>query len=199
MSNPGDLCQLADLQNWLPTAPPDSANAELQQLISAASGLICRYTGRSTFAPTAYADTYDGNGKNWMLLRQWPVISITSIALTEWGSTTSINVSDPTQFQLEAPIPVGGNQRLTLTATPYAVFPRGRGNVQIAYQAGWTTIPYEVVQACVEIAGEAYQRRNRIGQVSVTSQGQTTVSFSQRDMPAPVAQSLQPYIRRVPI
>ncbi len=196
MSNSGDLCQLSDLQAWLPTAAPAGAEAELAQLISAASRLICQYTGRSTFAVQAYADTYDGAGKNWMLLRQWPVVSVTSIALTEWGQTTTI--TDPTKFQLEQPIPAGGNQRLTLTSTPYAVFPRGRGNVQITYQAGYAEIPYDLIQACVEIAGEAFTRRNRIGQNSVTMKDQSTVSFSQRDMPASVATMLQSYRRLVP-
>jgi hypothetical protein len=196
VSNPGDLCQLSDLQNWLPTTPPDSANAELQQLISAASGLICRYTGRSTFGPTAYTDTYDGAGKNWMLLRQWPVLSVTTICLTERGVSTTL--SESTAFQLEAPIPAGGAQRLTLVS-PHLYFPRGRGNVQIIYQAGYATVPPDVAQACIEAVGEAYQRRNRIGQTSVSSQGQTTVAFSQADLNAAAKAMLQPYIRRLPL
>jgi hypothetical protein len=193
----GDLCQLADVQAWLPNAPTASPGVDLiSQLITAASRAICAYCGRGQFTPETYTDTYDGAGKTWMLLRQWPVLSVTAIALTQCGVTTT--VTDPTTFQLEAPIPAGGAQRLTLVS-PHLYFPRGRGNVQITYQAGYATVPPDVAQACIEAVGEAYQRRNRIGQTSVSSQGQTTVAFSQADLNAAAKAMLEPYIRRLPL
>jgi hypothetical protein len=193
----GDLCQLADVQAWLPNAPTSSPGIDLiSQLITAASRAICAYCGRGQFTAQSYTDTYDGAGKTWMLLRQWPVLSVTAIALTQCGVVTTI--TDATAFQLEAPIPAGGAQRLTL-ASPHLYFPRGRGNVQITYEAGYETVPADVAQACIEAVGEAYQRRNRIGQTSVSSQGQTTVSFSQSDLNAAAKAMLEPYIRRLPL
>jgi hypothetical protein len=193
----GDLCQLADVQAWLPNAPTASPGVDLiSQLITAASRAICAYCGRGAFGSESYTDTYDGAGKTWMLLRQWPVQSVSAIVLTRCGASTTI--TDPTAFQLEAPIPAGGAQRLTLVS-PSLCFPRGRGNVQITYQAGYPTVPPDVAQACIEAVGEAYQRRNRIGQTSVSSQGQTTVAFSQSDLNAAAKAMLQPYIRRLPL
>jgi len=193
----GDLCQLADVQAWLPNAPTASPGTDLiSQLITAASRAICGYCGRGEFIAQSYTDTYDGAGKTWMLLRQWPVLSVTAIALTPSGVTTTI--TDAAAFQLEAPIPAGGAQRLTLIA-PHLYFPRGRGNVQITYQAGYATVPPDVAQACIEAVGEAYQRRNRIGQTSVSSQGQTTVAFSQADLNPAAKAMLEPYIRRLPL
>jgi len=193
----GDLCQLADVQAWLPSAPTASPGVNLiSQLITAASRAICAYCGRGQFTAQSYTDTYDGAGKTWMLLRQWPVLSVTAIGLTQCGVITTI--TDPTTFQVEAPIPAGGAQRLTLIA-PHLYFPRGRGNVQITYQAGYAAVPSEVAQACIEAVGEAYQRRNRIGQTSVSSQGQTTVAFSQSDLNAAAKAMLAPYIRRLPL
>jgi uncharacterized phiE125 gp8 family phage protein len=193
----GDLCQLADVQAWLPSAPTASPGVDLiAQLITAASRAICAYCGRGQFTAQSYTDTYDGAAKTWMLLRQWPVLSVTAIALTQGGVATT--VSDPTAFQLEAPIPAGGAQRLTLIA-PHLYFPRGRGNVQITYEAGYAAVPADVAQACIEAVGEAYQRRNRIGQTSVSSQGQTTVAFSQSDLNAAAKAMLEPYIRRLPL
>ena len=193
----GDLCQLADVQAWLPSAPTSSPGVDLiAQLITAASRAICGYCGRGQFLAQSYTDTYDGAGKTWMLLRQWPVLSVGAIALTQCGVVTTLG--DPGQFQLEAPIPAGGAQRLTLIS-PQLYFPRGRGNVQITYQAGYVSVPPEVAQACIEAVGEAYQRRNRIGQTSVSSQGQTTVAFGQSDLNAAAKAMLQPYIRRLPL
>jgi len=193
----GDLCQLADVQAWLPNAPTGSPGTDLiSQLITAASRAICGYCARGQFLAQSYTDTYDGAGKTWMLLRQWPVLSVSAIALTQCGVTTT--VADPTVFQLEAPIPAGGAQRLTLIA-PHLYFARGRGNVQITYEAGYESVPPDIAQACIEAVGEAYQRRNRIGQTSVSSQGQTTVSFSQADLNAAAKAMLEPYIRRLPL
>jgi hypothetical protein len=193
----GDLCQLADVQAWLPSAPTASPGVDLiAQLITAASRAICAYCGRGQFLAQSYTDTYDGAGKTWMLLRQWPVLSVATIAITRCGVITTL--TDASQFQLEAPLPAGGAQRLTLIA-PDLYFPRGRGNVQITYQAGYATVPPEVAQACIEAVGEAYQRRNRIGQTSVSSQGQTTVAFSQSDLNAAAKAMLQPYVRRLPL
>jgi hypothetical protein len=193
----GDLCQLADVQAWLPNAPTASPGVDLiSQLITAASRAICAYCGRGQFVAQNYTDTYDGAGKTWMLLRQWPVLSVAAIAITQCGVVTTL--TDATSFQLEAPIPAGGAQRLTLVS-PHLYFPRGRGNVQITYQAGYVTVPPDVAQACIEAVGEAYQRRNRIGQTSVSSQGQTTVAFSQSDLNAAAKAMLEPYIRRLPL
>jgi hypothetical protein len=194
----GDLCQLAEVQAWLPNAPTTSPGVDLiAQLITAASCAISAYCGRGQFPATNYTDTYDGAGKTWMLLRQWPVLSVSAIALTDWGGATT-TITEASDFKLEAPIPAGGAQRLTLIA-PHLYFPRGRGNVQITYEAGYATIPPEVAQACIEAVGEAYQRRNRIGQTSVSAQGQTTVAFSQSDLNAAAKAMLQPYVRRLPL
>jgi hypothetical protein len=193
----GDLCQPADVQAWLPNAPTTSPGIDLiSQLITAASRAICAYCGRGQFTLQSYTDTYDGAGKTWMLLRQWPVLSVTAIALTQCGVSSTI--TDATTFQLETPIPAGGAQRLTLIS-PHLYFPRGRGNVQITYQAGYPSVPADVAQACIEAVGEAYQRRNRISQTSVSSQGQTTVAFSQVDLNAAAKAMLEPYIRRLPL
>jgi len=193
-----DLCQLADVQAWLPNAPTASPGVDLiSHLITAVSSAISAYCGRGQFLAQSYTDTYDGAGKTWMLLRQWPVLSVTAIALSPYGGVAA-TITDATAFQLEAPIPAGGAQRLTLIA-PHLYFPRGRGNVQVTYQAGYASVPPDVAQACIEAVGEAYQRRNHIGQTSVSSQGQTTVAFSQSDLNAAAKAMLQPYIRRLPI
>lgn len=192
-----DLCQLSDVQAWLGvTAPTAPQTAILGRMITAASALVCNYCGRGPngFQAQAYTDTYDGYGKPWMLLRQWPVSAVTSIGLMDCGTVTTI--TDATKFTLEQPIPAGGNQRLTLLG--YYSFPRGRGNVTITYTAGYAIVPFDVAQATIEIVGEAYRRKDRIGQVSTTLNQQSTVSFSQADMNASIKTMLTPYRRLVP-
>ena len=189
----GDLCEIADVQAWTGSNSP-SAETILARLITAASRMVANYCGRSTFSASSYTDTYDGSGREFMLLRQWPVISVESIALLECGAPAVI--TDSTQFALEAPIPSGSNQRLTLLG--FQRFPRGRGNVQVTYTAGYASVPFDVAQATIELVGEAYKRKERIGQTSVAMPNQSTVSFSQADMNASIKSMLQSYRRLVP-
>jgi hypothetical protein len=190
-----DLTTPAAVQAWLGV---DCGDALLQALVTGASTLICNYTGRASFQVVTVTDLYDGNGKDWQLLRQWPVQSITSITFLDGSpapSAAAAGVPLNNGWQLEAPLPAGGNQRLSLFGYR---FPRGRSNVQVVYEAGYTAVPADVAQACVELAGEAYSRKDRIGTVSKTLGGQETVSFSQKDMNESIRTTLAAYVRRVP-
>jgi GTP cyclohydrolase III len=75
---------------------------------------------------------------------------------------------------------------------------RPRSPVTVAYTAGYDTAPDDVVQACIELVGEAYRRREHIGQASVSMKDQSTVSFSQADMNASIKTMLASYRRLVP-
>lgn len=62
----------------------------------------------------------------------------------------------------------------------------------------YSYVPFDIEQACVELVGEWFKRKDRIGLVShSTGAGQTT-SFSQRDMTPAVKAMLQPYCRVMP-
>jgi uncharacterized phiE125 gp8 family phage protein len=188
----GDLCQVSDVQAWLGSSAP-AAEALIAQLITAASRAIGNYCGRASFLSQSYTDTCDGNGQRWMLLRQWPVSAVASVQIGEGPCVRTI--TDPACFSLEQPLPSGGNQRLTLLREH---FPRGRSNVTVTYTAGYAEAPPDVAQACIEAVGEAYRRRDRIGQISVTMKDQSTVSFSQADMNASIKTMLASYRRLVP-
>lgn len=186
----GDLTTLDAVKAWL----PDMANVRasddlLQSLITAASRFVCNYTGRPAFDLLSYSEDYDGCGHSYMLLRQWPAVAVQSIGFC---STTR---TDPTSFKLESALTAGGNQRLSLAT---GVFPRGRGNVAIAYQAGYADIPADVAQATVELVGERFRTRDRIGQTAKTLGGQETTAFSLAAMSPAVEAMLAPYRRSIP-
>jgi hypothetical protein len=184
----GDLTTLADVKAWLPDmANVTTSDALLAQLITAASTFVCTYTGRASFDITAYSEDYDGAGHSFLLLRQWPVSSIASIAIR--GAPTAA------AYRLEPPLPGGGAQRLSLIG---AVFPRGRSNIAISYSAGYPAIPPDVAQATIELVGERFKTRDRIGQTSRTLGGQETTAFSIAAMSPTVTALLAPYRRLVP-
>lgn len=189
----GDLCQVSDVQAWLGSTTP-AAEPLLARLISAASRALANYCDRDGFLSQAYTELYDGAGRDWMLLRQWPATAVQSITL-QLNRASVTTLADPTDFVLEAPIAGGGSQRLILSR---GLFPRGRANVTVAYTAGYDTPPDDIVQACIELVGEAYRRREHIGQASVSMKDQSTVSFSQADMNASIKTMLASYRRLVP-
>jgi hypothetical protein len=63
----------------------------------------------------------------------------------------------------------------------------------------YSYIPADIEQACIEMVGERYNYKGRIGTVSKSLGGQETVSFSQKDMPDFIRTMLQPYRRVIPV
>lgn len=59
----------------------------------------------------------------------------------------------------------------------------------------YSYVPADIEHACIELVGERYRYRNRIGEISKSLGGQETISFSQKDMPDYVRTLLQPYRR----
>lgn len=59
--------------------------------------------------------------------------------------------------------------------------------------------PMDISMAVMELVGETYRRRERIGQISKTLGGQQTAQYSQKDMNETIRAALQPYRRVVPL
>ena len=74
------LTTLAAVKSWLDVDNTNS-DAELTRIIDAASRFIANYLNWRSFKPTEYTHRFNGNGKSSMLLPNWPVISITSLAV----------------------------------------------------------------------------------------------------------------------
>lgn len=184
----GDLTTLAAVKAWLPDmAAVTTSDDLLAQLITAASTFVCTYTGRASFDVTPYSEDYDGAGHSFLLLRQWPVTDLASIDI---GGATTAAAS-----HLQPPLPGGGHQRLSLIG---AVFPRGRSNITVTYSAGYPAIPPDIAQAVIELVGERFKTRDRIGQTARTLGGQETTAFSTVAMSPTVAALLAPYRRVIP-
>lgn len=49
--------------------------------------------------------------------------------------------------------------------------------IEVSYTAGYATVPADVEQAVIEVAADAYYRRNRLGQRSGTKPGGETVTY----------------------
>lgn len=183
----GDLTTLAAVKSWLPDmAQSTASDALLSSLITAASGFVADYLERDLLLAD-YVETRRGTGGQMILLRHYPIAAVQDVTFA--GRTIS-QPADPVSGQ-------GGflfeGQTLALIGERFP----SHAPVTVRYTAGYATPPAPVAQAVVELVGEAFRRRDRIGQVSKSLSGGVgeVVAFSQQNMNATIAAMLAPYRR----
>lgn len=129
-----DLTTLADVKAWLGRTDSNS-DAVLSSLITRTSRQICSYLERDSLLPRSIGEWRDGTGGTTLMLRQWPVVALASLAVGEQiiparsspcGSGWTIEAWDG--------LPPGRAQLLSLAGF---AFGRRRQSVQIVYQAGY--------------------------------------------------------------
>lgn len=133
-------------------------------LITRATQYIESYCGRKfyydgttygvyTSSTTPRDSIYDGAGSNVIVLRQRPVVSITQIQ-------SLISIADGSDYldsvDLDDARIDKGSGRLTLTGY---IFEKGEQNVYVDYKAGYSTIPADLQQACMELTKTWWMNR----------------------------------------
>jgi hypothetical protein len=153
------LISLATARSLVSGLP--SVDADLEQLIEAASRIANRYARRH-LAATNYTERLSGYGGDALLLRQRPVQSITSVHIDSnrlFGNDTAVT-------DYEADTPAGILYR-------YSGWTRGRRNIQVVYRAGYelASVPEDLQGAVANVAYWLYRRvqENAIGIRSITS------------------------------
>jgi hypothetical protein len=177
----GDLTDLATIKGWLGVTGT-TADTQLSGLITAVSSFVTSYLGRQVLS-ASYTETYRGNGQSVMLLRNFPITAVASVAFA--GQTITAQ-ADP--VALTSGILFDDR---TLTLVGYR-FPIGLP-VVVSYTAGYAAAPPDIGQAAVELVGEAFRRRDRIGLSSKTLGGQEVIAFILKDMNDTVRALLAPY------
>lgn len=178
-----DFTTLANVKEYLgivTTATKD--DSLLGKLISRASSFICNYC-TTTFLLANYTEQRDGNDSMRLMLRNLPVAAVT--ALTIDGQA----------------IPPGGNSQKngfwcddTFVYVKGYRFNRGMCNINVAYSAGFATLPTDIEDVCINMVANKYKRKDRIGKVSEGMAGQQT-NYSTSDLSAEDKKALQSYKR----
>jgi len=204
----------------LPAIPPpatqmtDLASAATTAVIAPA-GAIANSTGKVYLAATTslsagdpvsfaflrpYAETYDGGGKPWQWIKQWPIGSLTSVIDLPSGQAYALSAiaADPELPRLLFKTSLGGSSAALMLpsgAMLGQVFSPGIQNLQITYTAGYLTPPADLAQAARELALLWFKNRDRLG---VSGQGMlgTHVSFfNTSDLLPETRLKLNPYRR----
>lgn len=131
------LTTLTNVQAWLNiTSAKD--NQLLTRLINQISAATLNYLARPSLTRQTYTELRDGVGNYRLVLRNWPVVDITSLAvgartIPEAASMGSSGYTLATWDGTSAGLP----QEITLRGYQ---FHRGRSNIQIVYDAGYCVL-----------------------------------------------------------
>lgn len=130
----GDLVSLTQLKAHL-GVQSNGDDILLGSLISQISRAIASYVSRPFIWPRNVVDTFDGNGRDKIQLRHWPVISVSSLLINGQAlSPAPTPLSAGWMLEAADDAPPGGMQKVILRD---AVFSRGWQNVSISYRAGY--------------------------------------------------------------
>lgn len=173
-----DLTTLSNVRQWLNISGTGD-DLLLSRLISASSDFIKTWLSRD-ITLTYYSAFRNGTGTNRLMLRNYPVVSFTELSIDGITIPPSTNrgpgyVYDDFSIQL-----IG------------YIFTKGIMNVGVSYQAGYSTVPTEIDQACIELVAMRYKEREHIGQTS-SSQGGQTVTYNQDDLTDSIRSTLSQY------
>lgn len=200
LPGPDDLCALADLKAWL-NVQTNSEDALLQNLITRGSAQMLRWMNRDHIVATTYTENRDGNDALFILPRNFPLISVSSVTVNGVaipGAADQVSAG----FVIDGrKIMLRGGSSAFYSLGPYSSqyqyrFTRGFQNVQIVYQAGYANVPADLQQAAIEGFAYVYRRRTHIGEDANSASGQLTMSFSKEMLPASVLATLAQYTKR---
>ena len=136
-----DLTTAAAVQTWCGVTPSTSADAQFSGLATAASRVVMNYINRPALNRTTFVELYDGNGKDRMLIRNWPVASISSLminGITIPQSTGTPGTTNATAngYWLESAEVAPPGQMQSLYLYGYC-FQKGIQNIGLSYVAGY--------------------------------------------------------------
>lgn len=145
------LCTLADVKtyNGISTSTYDTLIETLIDRVSKQFEMDCD----RVFISANYTQYYDGNKTSYLFVSQYPITTVSGVwddTNWEWGSSTQISGID---------YRVADNNHIVFNTT---ILTEGDQNIKVAYTAGYTTIPYDLTQACIEEVSVKYNKRENV-------------------------------------
>jgi len=178
-----------DVKAWLGITDADE-DALLDGLCTNYTSLMQKFMGRDIFQNT-YSEAYSGQDTKRIALRQFPVTAVSAMTINDQPVTA-------------APSTMGAGFRFDdlavyIQSVWYGVFPRGVRNITVQYTAGFSPVPVDLKQACIEQVAYTYRSRKRIGEKSQAMNAgpaTQTVSFMTDDWLLSVKAVLEANARR---
>lgn len=165
----------------------ETEDSVIEDFINRASIWANDYTGRRLLF-RSNSDSYDGDGSDLILLRDYPVTSIPDFRIddgTNEGSPPSVPSDDYTL----------NSQSGLIKLKNGVMFVKGFMNVTITYTAGYTTPPETIKEAVLLYVGHLYRRQYADQKFGVQSEtiGDRTTTYGSDDIIPKAKALLNPY------
>ena len=160
------------------------------QVANGVSQAIASYCGRA-FESTDYTDELDGSGREILILREYPVISITSVQYTDFnGIESTLETTDYAIYKEK------GELKLKAAAEHGAIWIKGDLNYEVKYKAGYASIPADVILAALTWGAILFQRaEHKLHAIASKSFGDENITYRFDKIPTDVEALLAPYVR----
>lgn len=200
--NPGDLTTVAAVEAYGTIQSNSATDANIQTMISAVSAMFYRMTNLpvTQFSSMAYSEKYNGNdsGRTTLMLRHSPIISVESLIIdtqTIPASPDGIQagfIFDDLMIYL-----IGYGFRPPVSGFTNYQFGPGVQNIQVQYHAGYTQVPYDLVDAANLAVALWFKQVKNLGEKSVNIQG-AVATHDQAVLPPRTLAVFETYKNRVP-
>jgi hypothetical protein len=197
--NPIDLTTLDQVRPYAGSNDPTKNGDDplLQSLITGISQYWLTRTGRGSLnSVVQYSnERYNGNGKDALMLRYYPLVAIQSLTLNGLALAPS-----PDYIQTGYVIDPAIDSIVLIGGGPFGDgFGYGRLNIAVTYTAGYPEVPWDIADAVRKQVAINYKRKGTLdqGSVGLPSTGGST-SYRSWEVPPEVERVIQSYRRTVP-
>jgi hypothetical protein len=188
------LFTLAELKSFL-NYPDTSKDDELSRVVDAVSWFVNSFTGRKLLARDL-TEYYDGDGTNKLYVDNYPINSSSSEIEVYVSTDVPRDYSAGNKVDADN-ILIYDDEGLIVVLNTF--FSAGAQTVKVVYNGGYSTVPHDLKDACLQVASMLWKREKG------SLHGLTTVSFQngsatyeiEKAMPASARLILEDYRRYV--
>jgi hypothetical protein len=120
----------------------------INDLITRVSKSFCHYCGKDSFLINNYTEYIDGNGSQYMFVKNTPIVSVDAIYKDiEWVWAEDTLVESTNYFIKDYYI-----------ANKYCWY-EGFSNYKVIYNGGYAEVPYDLKEAAIQEIVRKYKRR----------------------------------------
>lgn len=187
------LVSLASVKSLL-SVSGTAENDNLSDLINQVSSMCNLHVGRHLLSKT-YTEYYHGNGTSQLMLKNFPISSVTSLYISDDERAFSADEA----VDVSADVMINKDDGILTLWDDESVFDKGVGNIKVTYIAGWILdeVPYALRNAVLNWIGTEYKRRQQqMYMLQSHTQGQMTANYIIKEIPDPVKFLLDKYCKK---
>jgi uncharacterized phiE125 gp8 family phage protein len=177
-----DFTTKSAVKEYLEMTTDNTYDDSFDNLITRATTFIQNETHRQLLE-TTYQETIDGDGTTKLFLSEYPIISVDTITIDDDTVYSSDSAQDGASYYIY------NNPAIIRRSVNW---PENYQNIVVTYDAGYSTIPGDLEQACIELVAFKYENKDYIGLKSQDF-GSENIVFNKKDIPEEILSVINGY------